>query len=104
MYAIIATGGKQYKVQEGQTLRIEKMPVKEGEILNLDVMLSFDQDAKDVKLGRPVLAGAQVSARVLSHGLHDKIEVVKYKPKVRYTRRRGHRQPFTAIKVESIKS
>ena len=102
MYAIIKAGGKQYKVQEGSTLRIEKVPVKPGEVLNLDVLLSFDADAKEVKLGRPTVSGAQVQARVLSHGLGDKVQVVKFKRKVRYKRNVGHRQPFTAVKIEKI--
>lgn len=104
MFAIIKTGGKQYKVQEGQTVRIEKIPVKPGEILNLDVLLSFDADAKAVTLGRPTVSGAQVSARVVEHGLGEKINVVKFKRKVRYARNVGHRQPFTAVKIEKIAS
>lgn len=104
MFAIIQTGGKQYKVHEGQTLRIEKVPVKAGEILNLDVLLSFDEEAKNVKLGQPTVAGARVTARVLEHGRGDKVHVIKYKPKVRYSRNVGHRQPFTAVKIEKIEA
>lgn len=104
MFAIIQTGGKQYKVSEGQTLRIEKVPVAAGEILNLDVLLSFDEAAQNVKLGRPTVAGARVTARVVEHGLGDKVHVVKFKRKVRYSRNVGHRQPFTAVKIEKIEA
>ena len=103
MFAIVRTGGKQYLVREGETIRIEKVPVKEGDELDLDVLLVADEEGKNVKLGMPNVSGASVSARVISHGLGKKVSVVKYKPKVRYKRNVGHRQPFTAIKVESVK-
>lgn len=102
MFAIVRTGGKQYLVREGQTLRIEKVPVKEGEPLDLDVLLVADEEGKEVKVGAPTVAGAKVLARVAGHGLGEKVMVVKYKPKVRYKRTVGHRQPFTAVKVEKI--
>lgn len=102
MFAIVKTGGKQYKVAQGQTVRIEKVPFKEGELLDLDVLLIADEDGKKVEIGKPYVAGAKVTARIVSHGLGDKISVVKYKPKVRYQRNVGHRQPYSAIKIEKI--
>ncbi|TAK04735.1 50S ribosomal protein L21 [Patescibacteria group bacterium] len=101
-FAIVRTGGKQYKVAEGQTLRIEKVPVKEGDVLDMDVLLVADGEGKAVQIGQPVLTGAKVTARVVSHGVGDKVSVVKYKPKTRYKRRVGHRQPETMVKIEKI--
>ncbi len=101
-FAIIRTGGKQYKVAEGQTLRIEKVLVKEGDVLDMDVLLVADGEGKAVQIGAPTLSGAKVTARVVSHGVGDKVSVVKYKPKTRYKRRVGHRQPYTAVKIEKI--
>lgn len=104
MFAIVRTGGKQYLVREGETMNVEKILVDEGQLVNLDVLLLADEEGNDVKIGAPVVAGAVVSARVLVHGRGEKVSVVKYKPKVRYKRNVGHRQPFTSIKIESIKA
>lgn len=104
MFAIVRTGGKQYLVREGETMNVEKILVDEGQLVNLDVLLLADEEGNDVKIGAPVVAGAVVSARVLVHGRGKKVSVVKYKPKVRYKRNVGHRQPFTSIKIESIKA
>jgi len=73
-----------------------------GEPLALEVLLVGDEDGGDVRIGNPVVSGAAVTARVLEHGLGEKIHVVKYKPKVRYRRNVGHRQPYTAVKIEKI--
>lgn len=102
MYAVIATGGKQYLVKEGQTLNVEKLEKEAGSTFDLDVLMVADADGKDVKLGTPNLSGAKVTAKVLSQGRAKKIRVVKYKPKSRYTRVNGHRQPFTKIQIEKI--
>lgn len=102
-FAIIRTGGKQYKVQEGETLRIERVPVKEGDILDMDVLLVADENGSAVELGKPTLTGSRVTARVVEHGRGDKVLVTKYKRKVRYKRNVGHRQPFTAVKIEKVK-
>lgn len=101
-FAIIRTGGKQYKVEEGQTLRIERVPVKEGDVLDMDVLLVADGEGKAVQIGAPTVSGAKVTARVVSHGRGEKVSVVKYKPKVRYKRRVGHRQNFSEVKIEKI--
>lgn len=101
-FAIVRTGGKQYKVVEGQTLRIEKVTVKEGDVLDMDVLLVADGEGKAVQIGQPLVTGAKVTARVVSHGVGDKVSVVKYKPKSRYQRRVGHRQPESMIKIEKV--
>lgn len=102
MYAVVKTGGKQYKVKEGQTLKVEKLEAQPGASLDLEVLLVADEDGKNVKVGTPNVSGAKVTAKVVEHGRADKIRVVKYKPKSRYTRVNGHRQPFTAVSIEKI--
>lgn len=102
MFAVIKTGGKQYLVREGQTLKIEKLEKEAGDTIEFDAMLITDEAGEDVKIGTPTVAGAKVSAEVLEQGRGKKISVIKYKPKVRYRRNVGHRQPFTAIKITKI--
>lgn len=102
MYAVVKTGGKQYKVQEGETLKVEKLELEPGASVDLEVLMIADEDGKDVKVGTPTVAGAKVTAKVLEQGRAKKIRVVKYKPKSRYTRVNGHRQPFTAIQIDKI--
>ena len=103
MYAIIKTGGKQYKVSEGDTIMIEKLEVAEGEDVVFDEVLTYVNDT-DVKVGKPFVAGASVKAKVLEHGKGEKILVFKYKAKSNYRRRQGHRQPFTKIEIEKIEA
>ena len=102
MYAVIATGGKQYLVKEGQTLNVEKLAKDAGASIDLEVLMVADADGKDVKVGTPNVAGAKVTAKVLEQGRARKIRIVKYKPKSRYTRVNGHRQPFTKLSIEKI--
>lgn len=102
MIAVVKTGGKQYKVREGEELLIERVPQKEGEVVDLEVLLLSDDEGKDVKVGAPRVESAKVEAKVIAHGLGKKVRVVKYKPKVRYTRNVGHRQPYSKIKIEKI--
>jgi len=102
MYAVIATGGKQYVVKEGQTLNVEKLEKEAGSSLDLEVLMVSDAEGKDVKVGTPNVSGAKVTAKVLEQGRAKKIRIVKYKPKSRYTRVNGHRQPFTKISIEKI--
>jgi large subunit ribosomal protein L21 len=102
MYAVVKTGGKQYKVREGQTLKVEKLEVEPGTSIDLEVLMLTDEEGKDLKVGTPTVEGAKVSAKVIEHGRADKILVVKYKPKSRYKRTNGHRQPFTALQIEKI--
>ncbi|MFC1639075.1 50S ribosomal protein L21 [Patescibacteria group bacterium] len=102
--AVIETGGKQYLVKPGDTLKVEKLEAKEGDKLTFEPLLVADEKDKDAKVGTPKVAGAKVTATVLGEGRARKVTVVKYKPKVRYQRKAGHRQPFTEIKIEDIKA
>ena len=103
MYAIIKTGGKQYKVSEGDVLSVEKLETAEGETVVFDQVLASSDDST-VKIGQPLLEGASVQAKVLEHGKGEKILVFKYKAKSNYRRRQGHRQPFTKIEIEKIQA
>lgn len=104
MFAIVRTGGKQYLVKEGDALRVEKLEIAEGAKHDLEVLLVSDEEATAVKIGAPIVSGAKVTATVVKHDRADKVSVVKYKPKVRYKRNVGHRQPYTTLKIESIKA
>jgi large subunit ribosomal protein L21 len=97
--AVIKTGGKQYKVAEGQVLNIEKLEKNQGDKVKFETLLIADE--KVATIGKPFL-GEQVEAEVVEQGRADKITVVKFKSKTRYTRTGGHRQPFTKIKITSI--
>ncbi|MCC6563266.1 50S ribosomal protein L21 [Candidatus Uhrbacteria bacterium] len=99
MIAVIKTGGKQYLVQEGHVLAVEKLDAEPGQTVKFDVLLTADGGKVDV--GTPTLSG-KISAEVVAHGRAKKIEVVKYKAKSRYTRRTGHRQLFTKVKIGKI--
>ena len=103
MYAIIKTGGKQYKVSEGDTLLIEKLDIAAGEAVVFDQVLTCVNDS-EVKIGQPLLQGACVRGTVLEHGKGKKILVFKYKAKSNYRRRQGHRQPFTKVAIEKIEA
>jgi len=102
MFAVIQTGGKQYVVREGEELRVELLPTEAGKSVNFDALLVAEEDGTSVKVGKPHVSGAKVSATVVEHGRAEKVLVVKYKPKVRYRRHVGHRQPFTKLKIEKI--
>lgn len=103
-FAVIQTGGKQYKVSEGTVLNIEKLAGehKTGDKVAFDKVLLVD-DGKDTTIGTPYINGAKVGAEILEIGRSKKVLVVKYKQKSRYLRRRGHRQPFFKVKITSIK-
>jgi len=101
MYAIIQTGGKQYRVSEGDVLSIEKLTAAEGEEVIFDQVLTVVADG-DVKIGKPVLEGAKVTAKVVEHGKGKKILVFKYKAKSNYRKRQGHRQPYTKVEISKI--
>lgn len=101
MYAIIETGGKQYKVQEGDVVFIEKLAAEEGAVVTFDKVLAVSKEDA-VNFGSPVVSDASVSAKVLSHGKDKKIIVFKYKPKKGYRKRQGHRQPYTKVQIEKI--
>jgi large subunit ribosomal protein L21 len=102
--AVIQTGGKQYLVKEGDTLRVEKLEAKEGESLKFDPLLVMDESGKDVKVGMPTVKGATVAAKVTGAGKGDKVVIIKFHAKTRYKRKAGHRQPFTELKIESVKA
>ena len=101
MYAVIETGGKQYKVQEGDVLFIEKLDVEEGSEITFDKVLAVSKDGS-VSFGTPLVKDASVGAKVMAHGKHKKIVVFKYKPKKGYKRKQGHRQPYTRVQINSI--
>ncbi len=100
-YAIVQTGSKQYRVQAGDNIRVESLPVYTGEIVSIDDVLMVSRDG-DVKVGTPVVDGARVRAQVTSRGRGRKITVFKYKSKVRYRRTKGHRQHYTDLRIIDI--
>lgn len=100
MYAIIATGGKQYKVSEGDVIRVEKLGVEAGSTYTFDQVLAVSGD--EVKVGDPLVAGASVEASVIGDGKAKKITVYKYKRKTGYHKKQGHRQLYTKVKIEKI--
>ncbi len=100
-YAIVQTGSKQYRVQAGDSIRVESLPVYAGEIVNIDDVLMVSRDG-DVTLGTPNVTGARVRAQVTSRGRGRKITVFKYKSKVRYRRTKGHRQKYTDLRIIDI--
>lgn len=101
MFAVIKTGGKQYKVKEGDKLEIEKLDHKKGENFNFDDVLLY-ANAKDTKIGQPRAEGVKVMAKILEHGRGDKKIVFRYKSKTRYKKRKGHRQPYTRVEILKI--
>lgn len=102
MIAIIETGGKQYLVRQGQELKVEKIEMADGETFSVEPLAIFEEDGSMVKIGQPTVSGSKVTIKVVEQGRHKKVSVIKYKPKVRYRRNVGHRQPFTTILVETI--
>lgn len=101
MYAVIETGGKQYKVSEGDVIFIEKLGVEEGEAVTFDKVL-IAADGDNVKVGAPLVEGATVEAKVVKNGKAKKIYVFKMKRKKNYRRKKGHRQPFTKVEISKI--
>ncbi|MDF2677099.1 MAG: rplU [Bacillota bacterium] len=101
MYAIIETGGKQYRVQEGDVVKVEKLEVLEGETVKFDKVLLIADDA-NLNVGKPYVDGAVVEAVVEKQGKAKKIIVFKYKAKKDYRKKQGHRQPFTQLKIGKI--
>ncbi len=101
MYAIIQTGGKQYKVSEGDTLFIEKLAAEPGETVKIDQVLAVSQDG-NLKVGSPLLSNASVEVSVVRHGRAKKVIIFRYKAKKNYRRKKGHRQYFTQVTVQKI--
>ena len=101
MFAVIKTGGKQYRVQEGQTLKVEKLAVEAGSAVEFnDVLLVSNGD--DVKVGAPVVEGVKVTAEVVAHGRGDKVKILKFRRRKHSMKRQGHRQWFTEVKITGI--
>ena len=103
MYAIIKTGGKQYKVAEGDVLNVEKLDAEKGAEFVFDEFLAIVSDG-EVTVGKPFIDGAKVTATVEEQGKGEKILVFKYRAKVNYRKRMGHRQPYTAVKISGIQA
>ncbi|MBU3694822.1 MAG: 50S ribosomal protein L21 [Rhodocyclaceae bacterium] len=101
MYAVIKTGGKQYRVEPGAKLRVETLEAEEGSTVSLDEVLMI-ADGDNVSVGSPLLAGASVKATVVAHGRGDKIRIFKMRRRKHYQKRMGHRQNYTEIQIESI--
>lgn len=101
MFAIIESGGKQYRVAQGDVLRLEQLSAQPGEVVDLPVMMLAGDS---VEVGTPLVEGASVKAEVLSHGRGDKIYIYKFKAKANYRRKNGHRQPYTEVRIQDIAS
>ena len=101
MYAIVKTGGKQYKVSEGDVLFVEKLDAKDGDVVTFDEVLACS-NGNGLVVGTPVVEGASVQAKVLEQGKAKKVIVFKYKAKKDYRRKQGHRQPYTKVVIEKI--
>jgi len=100
MYAVIVSGGKQYKVSEGDVIRVEKLEVEEGEKVSFDQVLLINDGS--LKIGTPTVQGAKVSGTVLQNGKAKKVIVYRYKRKSGYHKKNGHRQLFTEVKIDKI--
>ena len=103
MYAIIETGGKQYKVQEGDVITVEKLGLEAGAEHTFEYVLALEKDG-ELSIGTPTVAGVKIQASVVEEGKHKKVIIYKYKSKKGFHKKKGHRQPFTKLKIESIKA
>jgi len=101
IYAVIVSGGKQHRVKEGETLKLEKLEVETGSNIEFDRVLLI-ANGDDVNVGAPVVEGAKVTAEVVSHGRHDKIQIIKFRRRKHSMKRQGHRQWFTEVKITGI--
>jgi large subunit ribosomal protein L21 len=101
MYAVIKTGGKQYRVSVGEKIKIEQIAADVGQEIVIDQVLAVGE-GEAIKVGAPWLSGAAVRATVLSHGKHDKVRIFKMRRRKHYQKRQGHRQPFTELQIASI--
>ena len=101
MYAVIKTGGKQYRVVAGEKLKVEQIPAEVGAQVTLDQVLMVGE-GESVKIGAPLVQGAAVQATVLAHGRHDKVKIFKMRRRKHYQKRQGHRQNYTELRIDSI--
>ncbi|MDD2372382.1 MAG: 50S ribosomal protein L21 [Syntrophomonadaceae bacterium] len=104
MYAVIESGGKQYKVSEGTVLKVEKLEAAAGDHLSIDKVLMVNDENGNVKVGNPLVSNARVEIEVVEQGRDKKVVVYKYKKRKNYRKKQGHRQPFTRIKVLKIEA
>jgi large subunit ribosomal protein L21 len=102
MYAVIQNGGKQYKVEEGQRLKLEKMDVEEGETVDLGHVLMISGQDGEARIGTPELEDAAVRGRVVRHGKGPKLTMMRYRGSKNWRSKKGHRQPYTAVEIEEI--
>lgn len=102
MYAVVESGGKQHRVTEGETLKLEKIEAATGDTVEFDRVLMVGGD--DIKIGTPVLEGSKVTAEVVSHGRHQKIKIIKFNRRKHHRKETGHRQWFTEVKITGIKA
>lgn len=102
MYAVVVTGGKQFKVSEGDEIYVEKLNAEVDSIVDLDKVLLLSKEDGELVVGKPVIDGVSVSAKVLRQGKDKKIIVFKYKRKIDYRKKQGHRQPYTKLLIEKI--
>jgi large subunit ribosomal protein L21 len=101
MYAVIKTGGKQYKVVEGERIKVELLPAEVGQSVSFSEVLAVGE-GESLKVGAPFVAGASVSATVLSHGRHDKVRIFKMRRRKHYQKRQGHRQGYTELQIAAV--
>ena len=101
MYAVIKTGGKQYRVVTGEKIKVEQIPADVGSEITIDQVFMVGE-GESVKIGTPVVSGASVTATVVSHGRHDKIKIFKMRRRTHYQKHQGHRQNYTELRIEAI--
>ena len=101
MYAVVKTGGKQYRVAAGEKIKVEQIPADVGAEITLDQVLMVGE-GESVKIGTPVVAGAKVTAKVVAHGRHDKVNIFKMRRRKHYQKHQGHRQQFTELQIGAI--
>ena len=101
MYAVVKTGGKQYRVSAGQKLKVEQIPAEVGAEITLDQVLMVGE-GESVKVGAPLVAGASVKCTVVSHGRHDKVKIFKMRRRKHYQKHQGHRQNYTELRIDTI--
>ncbi len=104
MFAIIKTGGKQYRVKQGETLRVEKLPVEAGATVEFSEVLLVAGEGAEIKIGQPTVAGAKVVAKVVAQERGPKITIFKFRRRKNYRRKSGHRQAYTAVRIEAIQA
>jgi len=101
MYAVIETGGKQYRVSKGDVIKVEKLNAEVGSAIEFDKVLAVGNDG-EIQAGTPYISGLSISGKVLEHGKADKVIIFKYKAKKDYRKKQGHRQPYTMIQIEGL--